>query len=43
MKPIIAGLPQWWLRLSRIACQVGPLSGSWTPPARQPREAWPME
>ena len=28
MKAMVTGLPQWWLRLSRIACQVGPDSGS---------------
>ena len=30
------------MRDSRIACQVGPLSGSCVPPARQPRAFWPI-
>ena len=36
MKAMVSGWPQLWLRPRRIACQVGPVSGSWTPPARQP-------
>ena len=28
MKATVTGLPQWWLRTRRIACHVGPVSGS---------------
>jgi hypothetical protein len=37
MKATSSGCPQLRLRDSRITCQVLPLIGSATPPARQPR------
>ena len=36
MKAIMSGWPQLRFLESRIACQPGPVSGSRTPPARQP-------
>src|SRR5262245_52536819 len=43
MKRISCGLPQLRLRDGRMTCQVGPVIGSDTAPARQPSKSPPIE
>src|SRR5712671_4445222 len=43
MKRMSCGLPQLRLRDSRMTCQVGPVIGSDTAPARQPSKSPPIE
>lgn len=40
---MVAGCPQWRLRLVRMACQPGPSGGRATAPAMQPRLVVPMD
>src|SRR5438067_11693472 len=43
MKRMSCGLPQLRLRDGRMTCQVGPVIGSDTAPARQPSKSPPIE
>src|SRR5262249_60785046 len=43
MKRMSSGLPQLRLRDGRMTCQVGPVIGSDTAPARQPSKSPPIE
>src|SRR3974390_3933074 len=43
MKRVSCGLPQLRLRDGRMTCQVGPVIGSDTAPARQPAKSPPIE